>query len=450
MAVDLVLKDCKVVLPDGRLFSGGVAVNHGKISKVSADASLPSGGVIIRGRGRYLLPGAIDSHVHFREPGYEYKEDFGTGSMAAAAGGVTTVIDMPSGIPYIDSVENLKKKFDLVRGRSFVDYGQNGMIADYNIGELEGMVRLGAVGFKLYMSKTAVKVSLANDGTILEAFKRLAGLGVTTAVHAENDAIITLYMEKVQKEGRKDILSYASGRPRVAEAEAIQRAAILCRYAANRIHILHLSSKDGLAQVVRWKRDRVSVTAETCPHYLLLNRRLLEKVGSIGRINPPIRGSEDDRLALWKGVANGGIDTIGSDHSPHRPDEKTKADVWEAASGFSGVETIVPLMLTQVKKGRLTMQRYVELLSKNPARIFGLYPRKGAIRVGSDADLTLVDLRKRSIIRSDRLRSKTKVTPFDNWEVTGTPELSLLRGAVIMREGEVVGRPIGKMLRDST
>jgi dihydroorotase len=443
MSAHLAIKNCRVVLPHG-VFNGGVAISDGKISKIASDSQLPSDAV--DGKERYLLPGAIDSHVHFREPGYEYKEDFSTGSMAAAAGGVTTVIDMPSGIPYIDSVENLKKKFALIAGRSSVDYGQNCMIADYNLDELEGMIKAGAIGFKLYMSKTAVKVSIPSDGAIFEAFSRLAKIGATTSVHAENDSIISFYMEKVKNEGRKDISAYAEGRPRLAEAEAIQRIAIFSSYAGNKIHILHLTSKDGLEQVVRWKQTGVKITVETCPQYLLLGNKQLEKLGSIARINPPIRG-DDEIPALWEGINNGQIDTLGSDHSPHKLEEKYKEDVWEAASGFNGVETLVPLMLTEVHTGRISIERYVKLVSENPAKIFGLYPKKGVIEIGSDADLILVDF-KESVIKSDRLKSKTKVTPFDGWRVRGIPSICFLRGEKIMEDGEVIGRPSGKMVRE--
>jgi dihydroorotase len=442
MAPELVVRNCKVVLPKGVL-NGGVAVAGGRISKIASDPNLPRADSVVDGRGRYLLPGPIDSHVHLREPGYEYKEDFRTGTMAAAAGGVTSVVDMPSGVPYIDSVEHLRMKFGLAAGRAFVDYGQNCMLGDDNLDELEGMVNAGAVGFKLYMSKTAVKVSVPSDAAVLDAFGRLAKLGVATSVHAENDAIITRGMEKVERSGAKDIFSYAEGRPKIAEVEAIQRVALFSRHSGNRIHILHLTSRDGVGEVAKAKKSGTAITGETCPHYLLLTRGDLGRVGSIARINPPIRGNEGDRAALWEAVANGTIDTIGSDHSPHRPDEKEKENVWEAASGFAGVETIVPLMLTQVRKRRITLRRFVQLLSENPARMLDIYPKKGALRVGSDADFLLADFRRGFKIRSEDLKSKTKVTPFEGWEVTASPAASFLRGKMIMQDGEVIGEPSG-------
>jgi dihydroorotase len=291
-----------------------------------------------------------------------------------------------------------------------------------------------------------VKVSVPNDGAILESFKRLAKIKMTTSVHAENDAIISFYMQQMERSGATDIISYSRARSSIAEAEAIQRAALLSRYAGNRIHIVHLSSRDALREVVRWKRARVSLTGETCPHYLLLRKKHLLELGSVAKINPPIRSGEDDRLELWKGVRNGSIDTIGSDHSPHTPEEKMKENVWEAAAGFAGVETMVPLMLTQVRKGRLTIERFSKLLCENPARMLGIYPKKGAIRIGSDADFILVDFARRSVIKSDHLKSKTKVTPFDNWEVTGVPIMSFLRGSRIMEEGEAVCGPTGRLV----
>lgn len=448
MAPDLVLRNCRMVLPTG-IVRGGVAVTGGRISKIASDSNLPRAERTVDGAGRHLLPGPIDSHVHLREPGYEYKEDFKTGTMAAAAGGVTTVVDMPSGIPYIDSVENLKMKFRLVSGRAYVDYGQNGMLGDDNLEELEGMVRGGAVGFKLYMSKTAVKVNVPSDYAILEAFARLAKLGVTTSVHAENEAMITHGMEKMERSGAKDIFSYAEARPRIAEVEAIRRVALFSRHAGNKIHILHMTSAAGTEQVAEAKRSGTRITGETCPHYLLLSPSQLTKLGSVARINPPIRGSEDDRAALWRAVASGTIDTIGSDHSPHRPDEKEKENVWEAASGFTGVETIVPLMLTQVRERRITLRRFVQLLSENPAKVSGVYPKKGTLKVGSDADMVLVDFKRGYRIRSERLKSKTKVTPFDGWEVKASPVASFLRGRQIMEDGEVIGEPEGAMVGEA-
>jgi dihydroorotase len=401
---------------------------------------------VIDAAGKYILPGIIDVHVHFREPGFTYKEDFGTGTMAAAAGGVTTIFDMPNNKPFITTVKAFKEKLELIRNKGYVDYGLVVAIVGDSISEIPGLAEAGANVYKIFMGETVGGVPAPDDGGILQAFKLVAETGLRVGVHAENNAIMDFFKAALQKAGRTDPLAHVEARPNIAEAETIQRAIILAAEAGCKLHIYHMSSKEGVQLVKEAKGKGIDVTAETGPHYLLLDCNYMKKVGSILKMNPPIRSRENGE-ALWRGLLDGIVEVIATDHSPHSPEEKIKENIWEAIPGFTGVETSVSLMLTQVNEGRLSINSYVKLASENPARLFNLYPRKGTIQVGSDADFTIVDMEREGVIQSEKLHSKTKITPFDGWRVKGLPIYTIVRGRIVMKDGEVIGKPQGEFIR---
>ena len=439
-------------MKNGRVFTAAthyeadIAISEGRIATIAKDIPPASADHVIDVKEQCVLPGVIDAHVHFREPGLEYLEDFGTGSAAAAAGGVTTVLDMPSGTPPVDNLSNFRSKLERVGPKAFVDFGLYGMITNYNTGELRTLVAEGVAGFKLYMSETAVKVAVPDDGEILAALQAVASTSRRVAVHAENNGILQYMNRFLRSRGRTDALAHPESRPTLAEVEAIQRILLLGREAGVKLHIVHLSSGRGLEAIKAAKEAGVDVTAETCAHYLLLDTGDTSRLGSIMKINPPIR-SAGDRAALWRGILDGSIDMLSSDHSPRPLDEKKKDNIWEAAAGFGGVELSVPLMLTEVNRGRLALSDYVRISSQSPAKAFGLYPRKGVIQVGSDADLTVVNLREEWTIRSEALHSKTRATPFDGQRVQGRASLTMVRGNIVAEGGEVVGKPKGTFIK---
>jgi dihydroorotase (multifunctional complex type) len=327
---------------------------------------------------------------------------------------------------------------------SFVDYALT-VITQDSVDQILLLAKAGAAGFKVFMGETTGYIRCPDDGVLLDALQVVAGTGLRAGAHAENDLILQHLKQKQIDQGRTDPHAHMESRPAFAEVEAVSRAICISEAAGCPFHIFHLSSLDGLRQVEYAQRRGVPVTAEALVAHLLLDESAYERCGNLIRLNPPIR-SRDHQDALWGGLRSGAISVIATDHAPHTLPEKAAEDVWQAACGFIGVETALPLMLTEVNKGRISLQDYVLLSSENPARIWGLYPKKGAIQIGCDADLVLVDLQHQDVIRHSKLHSKNSVTPYDGWPVQGVPRATILRGQVIMREGEVIGTPIGQFI----
>ena len=446
MKFDLVIKNGKIVSSQGTYTGDDIAVNGGKIVAIDRSGSFSDSKKSIDAAGKYVLPGVIDAHVHFREPGYEYKEDFGTGSTAAACGGVTTVLDMPNNLPFCSTPKALKEKMALVAPKAYVDYGFVVAVVSETIEEIPALAKAGANVYKIFMGSTVGGVPAPDDGGMLRAFELVRETGLRIGVHAENNPIMDYLTAKLKAAGRTDPLAHVEARPAVAEAEAIQRAILLAKTAGCKLHIYHLSSKEGAEMIREAQAKGVDVSAETGPHYLMLDENYMKKVGGILKMNPPIR-SRDHGEALWQALLDGTVGVIDTDHSPHSREEKFNDNIWKVIPGFVGVETKVPLMLTQVNAGKLSLNAYVKLVTENPARLFNLYPQKGTIAVGSDGDFTIIDMDKEGIIDSEKLHSRNTVTPFNGWKVKGMPVYAVVRGHIVMKDGEVVGKPRGKHIK---
>ncbi len=450
MVIDLIIKNGTIVAPLAS-YRGHVLIVGGKVMDIMVRDDLPQAREIIDARGLHILPGLLDPHVHFRSPGLEYKEDWNTGSQAAAAGGITTVIDNPNVIPPTADVEAFQRKLECAKDVSYVDYGITGVIMEGNLDKIIPLAEAGVVGYKVFMGETVGNIPSPSDGEILEAWRIMRHTGLRSTVHAEDNGIIHYLRAKLQREGRTDPLAHLESRPAVAEAEAIQRAILFARAAGSKLMIYHMSSREGAELVRRGKADGVDVTAETGPHYLLLEGQdmVRRRLGSLMKMNPPIRSREHGE-ALWEGLLDGTIDAIGTDHSPHTLEEKMAddpmGDIWKAIPGWPGVETNVPLLLTQVNAGRLTLNRYVKLQAEGPARAWNLWPRKGNLDHGADADVTIVDMNKTGVIDRDKLHSKHKMTPFHGWHVTGMPVYTIVRGSVVMKDGQIYGQPVGQLI----
>jgi dihydroorotase len=392
------------VLTGGTVVSGAardradVAIRGDHVVAVGAPETMPPAREVVDVGGHYLLPGAIDVHVHFREPGYTQKEDWGTGTAAAAMGGVTTVFEMPNTDPPTRSVVEFRAKQEAAR-KACVDFGIYGLLAEDNLGELEGLVAAGANAFKCFMGNTFGNLPSPSTGAMLEGFEILAPTGLRISLHAETASIMAHRQARLETAGRNDPLAHVAARPAVVAAEAVSRAAVLAEWTGARIHVLHISSELELVPLAGAKARGVDVTGETCPCYLLLDTADYARLGSVIRVNPPVREAADGE-AIWRALASGVVDMIATDHAPHQPDEKTKAAIWEADCGFPGVETQMPLMLTQVAAGRLSLEHYVRLAAEAPATAFGLWPVKGRIAVGAHADIAVVDLDRRETIRA--------------------------------------------------
>jgi len=442
LPIDLLLNHGTIVTPSGE-FKGAIAVDDGKIVGIGHASSMPRAEKFLELKGLHVLPGIIDEHVHFRDPGMTYKEDFLTGTSAAAAGGVTTVFEMPNTIPLVSTGKILLDKVSALKGKAYVDYCLYGLLIEDNIDELAEIAKAGAVGFKVFLAEVTGGVPRPSNGYILEAFRTVAKLGLTVAAHAEDSNITQYYMDKLKASTREPI-AHCKARPPIAEAEGIQLLTLLASEAGNRIHLIHTSSNIGLIKAAKMRG--VKVTAETCPPYLLFTEEDMKTKGALLKINPPLR-NRDIVHEMRGAVKNRVIDTIASDHAPHSIEEKTKDSIWEASAGIIGVETLVPVMLTLVNQGVIKLTRLVEMMSEKPAKIFNLYPRKGAISIGSDADFTIVDLKTEKTIRAEELHSKNSITPFDGWKAKGAPVYTIVRGEIVAERGEVTGKPNGRFVK---
>jgi len=443
---DLIVRNGTVVTSHGR-GELDIAIADGRIAAISprGDIDLPARDEL-DATGRYVIPGVIDGHVHFRDPGLTHKEDFGSGSEAAVMGGVTTVIDMPNTVPPTDSVDHARLKAREAGSKAWCDVGLMGLVVDANLRELRPMAEAGlVVGFKAFLGPTTGGIGRPADGVLLDAMREIASMGMRLGVHAEDGEIVEHEVARLRAAGRTDALAHVESRPVIAEVESIQRVGLFAQATGCAVHAFHVSSREGLDMVDEWRTRGVDYTAEATPHHCFLGAEDMLELGSRMRINPPVRRrSEGHGEALLAGLASGRVTGIGTDHAPHTPEEKRHDDIWQAASGFAGVETSLGLFLTHgVHAGRMTLEQYVRASSEGPARTWGLYPRKGAIAIGSDADLTIVDLERRDVIEASRLHGRNPLTPFEGRRTQGAPIATIVRGRVVMRDGELVGHPQG-------
>jgi dihydroorotase len=449
-SADLVIKEGRVAVSSS-LRSCAIASKGGEITWIGSNSNAPKAGRVIDASGLVVLPGVIDVHVHMRDPGATYKEDFRSGTSAAAAGGVTTVFDMPNNSPPTKDVDSLRQKAKAAEEKAIVDYALYGLLAGGSSREIAPLARAGVIGFKCYMAETTGSTAPPSEGEMREELALVGKTGRRVSVHAEDDSIIRARISELRKMGRTDAIAHYESRPEIAEENAVRRAIALAREAKCDLHIAHLSSAGGAAQVRAAKRSRrlggADVTAETCPQYLLLDKGDYAVKGSLMKSNPSVKRRED-RLALWRAVRDGTIDMIATDHAPHTIEEKTSGEsIFERASGFPGLETSVALMLTCVSRGLLPLARYVRLASEGPAKAWGLYPKKGRIAVGSDADFTIVDLKREWRIDPAKFVSKAKYSPFEGFAAKGAAVYTIVRGAVVMENGHIDARSRGEMQR---
>jgi dihydroorotase len=443
---DLVIRGGTVVAEEAP-YQADVGINNGAVAALRLPSQEPplAAAAEIDARGKHVLPGVIDCHVHFRQPGYEYKEDWATGTIAAAFGGVTTALEMPSFTPPTDSVERFLEKRQLAESLAYVDFGLYALVSESSVPNLIALHEMGATGFKCYLStahtqSTSNAVLPISDGSFLEAFEALARAGARCAIHAENGSIVDKRTARLKSIGRMDAEAHAVSRPPVCAIEAVTRSITFAEWTGAKIHIAHEGTAAGIDAVSAAKARGVDVTVETCPQYLLLSVDDLRQRGGIVRCNPPVR-DEADQARLWQAIRTGEVDIIATDHAPHTPAEKRSDNIWHCECGIVGVETALPIMLTEVANGRISVSDYVRIASINPAKVWRLYPRKGTIRIGSDADIVIVDLDATATINQEKLHSKSKVSAWHGKAVKGLPVYTLVRGKVVVANGELVGEP---------
>jgi allantoinase len=441
---NLVVTGGTVVTPE-TIFEGDIRIVDGSIVELGKDLTSTDQSAV-NATGLFILPGVIDSHVHMRDPGLTEFEDFGTGTAAAAAGGVTTVLEMPNTLPPVDSANGMKEKRDQISPKAAVDFGLYGVLHDRNLDQVPDMIKSGVVGLKAFMGPTTGNIPPPSDATIFEALLLSSKYGFPIAFHAENASMIAYYTGLVKQMGRVDARAHCDSRPAICEVEAINRIAFLTLKSRGHGHIVHMSTGEGVRIISDYKKMGAPVTCETCPQYLSMTDEDQDKYGSLAKINPPLR-TLGDQSALWNGIDSGVIDTLGSDHAPHPVERKKEPNIWDAPSGFIGVETLVPVMMDFAARGRITLQRIALLTSQNPAKLYNLWPKKGRIGLGADGDLTIVELGKDHVIRARELHSKQKITPFDGRLVKGAVKYTVVRGNVVY-DGNI-GPAAGEWIRPS-
>jgi len=450
MPVDLFLTNARVVT-DEAVFRGGVAVREGKIVQVVRGDDVIEARDVVDLGGNLLLPGLVDAHVHFNQPGRDHWEGYRTGSMAAAAGGVTTVLEMPlNSTPPTTNAATLALKRDVVRSESVVDYAHWGGLVHNNVSDLQDLISEGVVGCKAFMSSSGVDFERVDDDVLYAGLAIAGELGSVIGVHAENEYVTALLGERLRASGRTDRASWHESRPPATELEAIRRACYWAKVAPGNLHVVHISIAEGLEEVACAKREGTRVSAETCPHYLFFDQSDFERLGPVAKCAPPLR-SRDDVEALWGAVLAGLVDTIGSDHSPCMWEDKERGlkNIWRAWGGISGVQTMLPVLLTEgVHRRRLELPALVRMLATNPARLFGLYPEKGAIQPGADADLVVVDSEKEWTLSAEELFYRNRHSAYVGCSFKGFVERTLIRGETVYVDGEIKVQPgFGRLLR---
>ncbi|HEV2558033.1 MAG TPA: dihydroorotase [Microvirga sp.] len=432
---DLILKGGTVVNQDGR-GERDVGVVGGTIAKVG-DLSQASAGRVVDCRGLHILPGVIDTQVHFREPGLDHKEDLETGSRAAVMGGVTTVFEMPNTNPQTTGAEALADKVRRGRGRMHCDFAFWVGGTHENTRDLPELERLpGAAGIKVFMGSSTGSLLVEDDAGVSEILRRTRR---RAAFHSEDEAMLR---ERKGLRVAGDPASHPVWRsPEVALA-CTERLVRIARETGARIHVLHISTAEEM-RFLKAHKDVASV--EVTPHHLTLCAPdAYERLGAFAQMNPPVRDAQH-RDCLWEGVDEGVADILGSDHAPHTRAEK-EGRYPETPSGMTGVQTLVPIMLDHVNASRLTLERFVDMTSAGPKRLFGI-ARKGRIAVGYDADFTVVDMKRSETIRNGWIASKSQWTPYDGVTVTGWPVGTLVRGQVVMWEGSLETPSQGEVVR---
>jgi allantoinase len=428
-----------------------VAVAGGRIVEIAPEMA-GSSHEEIDAAGLHLFPGVIDAHVHCNEPGRTDWEGFATGTQAMAAGGTTLFFDMPlnSHPPTLDA-RSFDLKLAAAQASSLVDFGLWGGLVPGNVDRMEELAERGVVGFKAFMSNSGIDdFPACDDLTLYEGMARATQLGCIVAVHAENDALTTSLARRAIAEGRTSVHDYLQSRPIVAELEAIGRAILYARETGCPLHIVHVSTGRGVEMVAEARLRGVDVSCETCPHYLSFTDQDVERSGAIAKCAPPIR-SQEEQNALWRSLADGTLPMVVSDHSPAPPDMKRGDNFFDVWGGISGCQSLLQILLTDGYAQRdFPLMDIARVTSDYTARRFGMWPQKGRIEVGADADLVLVDLESSTVLQQEDLLYRHKHSPYVGKSLQGRIVRTIVRGTTVFQDGKVVSEPVGRLVTPRT
>ena len=417
--MDLVLKNCRLVDEIGEYF---IKINEGKITDISKTPL--EAAETIDMKDNYVLPGFIDPHIHFRDPGLTQKEDFKTGSLAAANGGFATVIDMPNTLPKTNTYKALEEKIRIAKSKSVVNFELQ--VGHSDLEEMKKMMKLNPISVKVFMD-------LESDESLEEIFHNLSILKETTsynglvATHCEKKSIVESETERLKQNNENPAIDYTYARPTESEDESVKQAIELARANDLRLHICHLSSSKSLS-IAKSASKSMPISWEFTPHHLLLDNSAYNIYGTFIKTNPPLRPEADS-------VRIGDLDEssiIGTDHAPHTLEDKTKG-TWASSPGIPNLETVVPLLLTEGNNGNLDFRMIPKIFSENAAKVYGLN-RKGKIEIGYDADFTVIDLKKEGKFNIEEFKTKAEYSPFDGWEYKGLPVMTIVNGKTVMNK----------------
>jgi len=447
--VDLVVKGGEVWTPAG-FIEADIAVSQGKIVALGKPGLFSgSSNTVIDAKGKAVIPGLIDTHTHHREPGFTHKEDITTATQAAAAGGVTLSVGMPNVDPPTTTVERYRNVIEISKKKALVDFNHNpsGTVPE----EISKLAQAGCLGFKIFMVRDTGRdyphmpgIGLHNHGALFRCFEEVAKTGLPLMVHPHDQDLMDVIEQKYWQRGDRSPQAYAKAYRDFDGIIWDTAIATLVRFqkaTGVKLHILHVSTPGGLEMARRAKEEGRPVSVEVNPWALFLGS--WENVEKLGPYCLGFWVPEDHVEALWKGIEDGTVDLIGTDHAPHTKEEKDIGwkDMWKSPGGEPQIQDYLKLFLTAVNEGKLTLDKLVRITSYNPARIFGVYPRKGVIQVGSDADLTIVDMKKEETISNETTYTRVGWTPYHGRKVKGVPVYTIVRGKVVMEDGKVVGKP---------
>jgi dihydroorotase (multifunctional complex type) len=435
---DCEIANATLLEPKGR-YRGTIAISGERVVGILEE---PSGNAArtIDAEGLVALPGMVDQHVHFMDPGDNAREDFIRGSSAAAVGGVTTVVEHTHSNPVL-TAEDLREKREYLKDRSVIDFGLMAHVFPDTIKHVPDLWEDGVAIFKAFTCTTHGVPGLLPDD-LLRLFRSLFEAGARGLVHCEDEFITEDNEERLHAALRKDYGVIPEWRSTEAELVAVNTVALLARLTGANITVAHASQPEVIDLVRRERELGATLSIESCPQYFYINSDEVREYGPTRKFTPPARDAPAGEL-MWKRLARGQIDLISTDHAPSTLDQKFASDIWGCPFGLPGVETTLTMLLDAVAEGKLTLQRLVQTYSEAPARLLGLYPRKGALRIGSDADVVLVDTEQEHVLSNDNIVSKAGWTPFDGRRVKGRAVMTMLRGQVVAENGKVTAEPGG-------
>jgi len=438
---DINIVDARIMLETG-IYEGCLSICEGKIAKIGKEPSLPRAERVVDAEGKLVLPGLVDLHVHFREPGFTHKEDFYTGSCAAVAGGVTTVVDEPNNSPVTSTPDALRDKMRLAQRKALVDYTFSVALYADTLEQIPVFREMGVNCFAVFDMLGDAPTGMDDTGVLLDALSRVKEAEGLALLNCRESDLVVHVTDRIRGSGSGTLDDYNAHFPHVAESVGAAKRVLLSHAVGVKAHMREVSTLETVKALRRLRRYMGGVTAEARPDHLLLNHENTRGLGPYAQQWTPVRRKTDNE-ALLGALRDSVIKVIASDHATHTEDEKERGrdNIWDSPPGLPAVETMLPLLLTKVNEGVLELSTLIDAASANPAKVIGQYPRKGCIRVGSDADLVLVDMKAERVIRGEGLHGKTKWTPFEGWRVKGVPVATYVRGVEAYVDGEAVAAP---------